>query len=484
MNNKTNLVTMVGHAVLVLMILCARQMPMASASVRPHYGGTIHVLLQHKITSLDPAVESEYSADRDKLSSLLFETLTEIDTQGEVQPKLAASWQADSAQRVWQFQLRPVNFQDGSAVTSASVIASLKAANADWKLSPNGKQSFTIETSSPIPNLPSLLSLLRFAIVKRQANVLVGTGPYKLADSQPADHAVFIANEDYWGGRPYDDSIDVQMGASLREHLLERSLGRDNVAEIGIDQLRALEQTTQNIQFSRPSDLLAIVFPATGTDARSPARKAVDPKTRAALAAAINRNAISNVLLQRKSTPATALLPQWLTGYEFLFPDSAGSEQARRLRTEAGGTAFLTLAYDASDPLLKLVADRLAVDARENGIGLQTYGDLHVNTRAGRKASTADAFLLRLPMQSVDAVAAMAALSDDLELPADLHAAILSTAHAETLFQTERRVLEDSRIIPIAHVAQALWLNNSIHNWQQLPDGEWKIDQVWVEGRP
>jgi MarR-like DNA-binding transcriptional regulator SgrR of sgrS sRNA len=477
-NNALNLC-----AIAILTVLLVGYIPIVSASVRPHYGGTIHVLLQHKITSLDPAVESEYPADRDKLSSLLFETLTEIDEQGEVQSKLAASWQADSAQRVWQFQLRPVNFQDGTAVTSTAVIASLKAVNADWKLSPNGKLSFSIETPSAMPNLPALLSLLRSAIVKRQAGVLVGTGPYKLAESQPADHAVFIANEDYWGGRPYADAIDIQMGASLREHLLERSLGRENIAEISIDQLRALEQTTQNIQLSRPSDLLVIVFPAAISDARLPARKAIDPKTRAALAAAINRNAISNVLLQRKSMPATALMPQWLTGYEFLFPDSANSEQARRLRAEAGGTAFLTLAYDASDSVLKLVADRLAVDARESGIGLQTYGDLHVNTRAGRKASTADAFLLRLPIRSLDAVAAMAALSEDLELPADMHAAILATAHTETLFQTERHVLEDFHIIPVAHVAEALWLNNSIHNWQQLPDGEWKIDQVWVEGR-
>lgn len=467
--------------VLALLALCA---PAAWASTRPHYGGTVRVLLQHHVSSFDPVAETDYPADRDKLAALLFETLTDMDAQGQVHPKLAASWQSDPAQRVWQFQLRTANFHDGTALTAATVIASLKAANTDWKFSASNKQSFSIETSSPVPGLPALLSLLRFAIVKRSAgNALLGTGPYELAETQPADHAVFVSNEEYWGGRPYPDSIDVQMPASLHEHLLERSLGRDSLSEIGIDQLRALEQTTQNIQLSRPSDLLVIVFASASTDARNPARKPVDPKLRAALALAMNRNAISNVLLQRKSAPATALLPQWLTGYEFLFPDPANPEQARRLRTEAGGTAFLTLAYDSSDAVLKLVADRLAVDARETGIGLQPYGDLHVNTRAGRKSSTADAFLLRLPLRSLDPATALAAMADDLELPPDMQAAILAAPRAEALFQAERRALEDARIIPVAHLSEALWLNNTLHNWQQLPDGEWKIDQVWVEGR-
>src|SRR5205809_7830437 len=102
----------------------------ASASTRPHYGGTVRVLIQHKVNSLDPGIETEYPADREKLASLVFETLTEIDGQGHVHPKLAASWQADAGQRIWQFQLRAANFHDGTAVTSAMVVADLKAAAA------------------------------------------------------------------------------------------------------------------------------------------------------------------------------------------------------------------------------------------------------------------------------------------------------------------------------------------------------------------
>jgi hypothetical protein len=46
----------------------------------------------------------------------------------------------------------------------------------------------------------------------------------------------------------------------------------------------------------------------------------------------------------------------------------------------------------------------------------------------------------------------------------------------------ERKILEDHHIIPVVHVSQVLWLNNNVHNWQHLPNGTWKLDQLWVEG--
>lgn len=453
----------------------------AAASTRPHYGGTVRVLLQHKIASIDPLAESEYGADRDRVSALMFETLTEIDAQGRVRPRLASSWQSEGP-RTWQFQLRLANFQDGSTVTSTTVVASLKAANPEWKITIINRQAFTIETPVPAPHLPEILSLQKYAIVKRAAdNTLTGTGPYRLTQWQPGEHAALSANEDYWSGRPYADAIDVQMGLSLREHLLERNLGRDHAAELGIDQVRALEQTSQNLQLSRPAELLVVVFLQSDRDGRG-GRKPVDPRIREALGYAMNRNAIANVLLQRKAIPAGALLPQWLTGYEFMFGATGDSDQAHRLRAEAGAVPPITLAYDFSDPVAKMVAERIAVDAREAGITLQPYGDSHVNTHTGRSTLTADAVLLRLPLESFDPAAALAALADNLDLPSDISAAFLSAGRRDELLAAERKALADHRILPVAHVSQALWLNGNVHNWQQLPDGEWKLEQMWMEG--
>lgn len=455
----------------------------ASASTRPHYGSTAHILIQHRINSLDPQVETEYQGDRDKISRLVFETLTQIDAQGRVQPHLINSWQSEAALRVWQFQLRLANFQDGTAVTSTVVVASLKTMSPEWKFTIYSRQTFTIETPTPSPHLPELLSLPKFAIVKRLSDTtLVGTGPYKVSQWQPGEHALFTANDDYWGGRPYPDAIEVQMDASLREHLLERNLGHDHAALLGLDQVRALEQTSQNVILSRPAELLVVLFLQPDQATRG-GKKPIDPRMREAIADTINRPAISNVLFQKRAASATALLPQWLTGYEFMFPDKLDPEQAHKLRNQAGTLAPVSLAYDFSDPVSKMVAERIAVDAHEAGITVQPVGDAHINTKSGRKASTADAVLLRLPLKALDVSAALVGMADDLDLPPETLATMVSAGRPDELFAAERKVLEDFRVIPVAHLSQALWLNNTTHNWQQLANGGWNLDQMWVEGR-
>lgn len=450
------------------------------AGAHPRYGGAVRVLLRHNISSLDPLNESDDPATRDRIATLMFETLTQIDSEGRTRAKLASSWQADAGNRVWVFTLRrQASFHDHAEINSATVAASLRNVSQDWKITVNSQQTFTIETPGPVPHLPELLALPRYAIIKRLPDgVILGTGPYTLAEWQTGEHVVLAANDDYWGGRPFPDSIDFRMGLSLREHLLERNLTLDHATEVGLDQLRPLEQAGQTVLLSRPADLLLVCFLDPGTKPR----RAVDPRLREALSSAINRATINNVLLQRKGAPAGGLLPQWLTGWEFLFPASQDMERARRLRADAGPTQPLTLAYDSSDPVMKMVAERIAVDAREAGILIQTFGDAHGNSKSGRATLNADAILFRVALSSLDATAALAALAEELALPTDAVSAIVKASHPEELVEIERNALADYRLIPVVRLPQALWLNSNVHEWQQLPNGEWRLDQLWVEG--
>ena len=461
----------------------------AYGSARPRYGGTVRVLMHDKVISLDPLNDEDHPAARDRMAALAFETLTAIDAQGRLRPNLALSWHADQTKRVWQFRLRLVNFHDGTVLTAADAAASLSKSNPAWKCSAPDRQTVAIETPAPIQHLAELIALPRYAIVKRETGdtgsaILIGTGSYKLTQWQPGEHAQFSANEDYWGGRPFADNIEFQMGASLRDQLMDRQLGPYAATELSVDQIRTVEQNNQTVVISRPSDLMALIFLQPETGGR-PGRKPVDARIRAALGLAINRAAISNVLFQRRGVPASGLLPQWLTGYEFMLGSATNLERAKELHADAAAYVVISpiaLAYDFSDPLAKLVAERIAVDAREAGIIVQPYGESHINSKTARSSMNADAVLLRLPLQSVDPASALSARIDDLGLFQESTSAILGAARPEDLFDIERKLLESNRVLPVAHVPQALWMNSNVHNWQQLANGAWQLDQLWVEG--
>ena len=105
---------------------------------------------------------------RDRLAALTFETLTDIDAQGRLRPRLASSWHADTAKRVWQFRLRLANFHDGTVLTASDVAASLARSNPAWKYSAPDRQTVAIEAPSPVQHMAEMLALPRYAIVKRQ----------------------------------------------------------------------------------------------------------------------------------------------------------------------------------------------------------------------------------------------------------------------------------------------------------------------------
>src|ERR1039458_9376697 len=79
-----------------------------SAATRPHYGGTLRVMLQSAPDALDlpaNATPADYW-DAARTLSLIGDTLVKLDAQARPQPALAVAWQSDPSARHWQFTLR------------------------------------------------------------------------------------------------------------------------------------------------------------------------------------------------------------------------------------------------------------------------------------------------------------------------------------------------------------------------------------------
>lgn len=430
----------------------------AGAETRPRYGGTLVVEVHDAMTLRDPG---EWPA---ALVPLVYDTLVRLDDHGEVRPALADSWQHDAEFKRWQFQIRDgARFHDGTPVTAAAVAANFQNW-ADAAISANGEKTLVIEMRAPAPDLLARLAAPSSAILRRGADAVTsGTGPFRIADWKPGHRALLQANDDYWGSRPFLDSIDLQMGRALRDQSIDLELGKAEVVELSIDDARRESQRGVKTWTSAPSELLAVVF--------DPGRAAVaDTRVRAAVALSIDRAAIHSVLFERQGEISGALLPQWMTGYAFLFPVARDLDRARQnAAVLPKPTPRLTLAYDGFDPAARPVAERIALNAREAGVAIQIT-----------PGSNADLHLVRADLHSSDPAQALAELAAAFHLGELIEPAATTP---EALYQVEKRVIESYRVVPIVYLPQILGLSPRVRNWEPMRWGNWRLDNVWLQAR-
>ena len=426
----------------------------AVAELRPRYGGTLVIELHDSLALTDPA---DWPV---RLVPLVYDCLVRLDEHGEPQPELAISWQHDAANKHWEFRLRPhAAFHDGTPVTAAAIVASLT----NWKnATASGESVVIFESEVPAPDLPVRLASPHSAILLRGADgVSVGTGPFRITEWQAGKHALLSAYEGYWGGRPFVDFVEVLMGRGYRDQSIDLELGKADLVELPVGTARRAAQQSVRTWTSAPSELMALVFDRgrVATD---------DARVREAVALSINRAAIQSVLLERQGESTGAVLPAWLSGYAFLFPAARNLDRARQLTSalpKAG--PHLSLAYDPADPLARPIAERIALDARESGIVLQAVPGARGDVRLARYRLRS----LYAP-QVLSDVAAWVGVEPS---PA--------AVTPEAIYSTERKLLEDFRVVPLFHLPEIYGLSSRVKNWSPQSWGDWRIGDVWLEAR-
>ena len=424
----------------------------AIAASRPHYGGTLRIGVQTSTQTFEPGV-SVVPGIR-SLTQLVFETLVKIDDRGRPQPLLASSWQVEPGNQRWRFQVRSgVVFSDGIPVDASVAAASLRAANPDWKVFALG-ELVMIETSSPVPNLAAELALPRNSISRRSQGALIGTGPFTVAQFDATkQHLTLQANDEYWGGRPFIDSIEADLGKNDRDQLMLMDLGKSDLVEVAPEDIRRAQTGNRLLKASQPMELLALFFTR---DARSEE----EIHLRNALALSIDSAALNNVVFQSAGEPTGALLPNWLSGYGFVYP-------ARGAATKPPATHSVawSLSCDSSDPVARIAADRILLNAKDAGITLQI-----VNT------DSADIRLMKVALPSADSETSLTELSRAFQLPAPA----LANSSVSSLYTAETTSLQGRRVIPLVYLRTAVAFRPNIHGLKLLPDGSWQLDNVWL----
>lgn len=412
----------------------------ADAARRPRFGGVLRIETSATITSLDPAAsmpDSISEAARRRILANVFETLVRLDEKGEPQPWLAVGWTHDPARKQWVFTPRAgVRFHNGTR----------------WDPAP---ESVRFDDKRPVVEILRTLADPRNAVAARNADgTLAGTGPFRIA-AQDSGLLKLEVHADYWGGRPFLDRVEIRTSRAKRNQSIDFELGKADVIELPPSEVRRAQQRGAKVATSSAVEVVALV---TETDA---------PGVERALALAVDRSAIYNVLLQRTGTISGALLPYWLSGYSFVFPASMDLARAREL---AGSRQPLTLAFDDQNPLLRAIAERIMLNAGDAGIAMRAAGKGSASVRlAVARISSTD------PALALGEVAA----AFGAQAPA------VPSAEPGPLYAAEMGVIASRRIVPLFHLPAAYQLNPLVHGWPARSGSAdiWRLDEVWMEER-
>jgi ABC-type transport system substrate-binding protein len=291
-------------------------------------------------------------------------------------------------------------------------------------------------------------------------------------------HVRFRANGETWSGRPFLDAIDVTLGVPALRQLFDLQLGKADLVELSPELVRRATQDNQRVWSSA-----AITFYGLRFDDAQPA--AADANLREALSLSLDRQTMANVLLQKQAEPASALLPQWLSGYAFLFTMETNIERAREIRStlpanQAAGAEPLRLRVDAPGDLAKLLGERVAVNARQAGVLVQVVNRSVLHTATTSSDPAAGVHLFSWHYSSLSPRVELESMVSTLNL-GNANEADVSSSDPEQLYAREKKLLEERRVLPLVALPEYVGLSQKVRDWMPARWGEWHLADVWLD---
>jgi peptide/nickel transport system substrate-binding protein len=357
------------------------------------------------------------------LTKHMFERLLDQDENQHVKPMLAQAWRAIDATN-WEFKLRPgVKFTDGSDFTANDVIYSYCRAPR-VENSPSSFAIYTrpiarmtapdsltlvIGTDGPHPLMPNEVS--EIAILSAKANgagevtydrreckgvgtfpkteafnsgqAAIGTGPYKLARFIKGDRIILERNDAYWGSKPAWQRVVFRPITSAGPRVAALLSGDvdliENVpiqdqerikANAGFKVVQGLSNRVIYLHFNYVDD----APPGADAGGKNPYR---DPRVRAAISKAIDRDAIVARIMGGVAVTAGELLPPSMFGAnKDMKAPKPDIEGAKKMLAEAGyPNGFGLVLYTPNDRYINDALIAQAVAQMLTRVGLKVSVD-------------------------------------------------------------------------------------------------------------
>lgn len=295
----------------------------------------------------------------------VFDGLTRLDEDGNLQPALAESWEAIS-DTTWIFDLRDdVTFHNGEKFDAEVVIANLARMSDPneprasysfevfdgWEQT--GEFQFQISTVAPDPLLPARMKNFFIAPLSMLDNPKsdefnahpIGTGAFSFVEWVADDRIVLNTNPDYWGGAAQFDQLvfrSIPEASSRVSELLTGSV--DLIVGLQPEFIPLIEGTPGTRVLERVSPVNDVII--LRTDVESPLQ---DVRVRQALNHAVDMDTIIETVLSGRAHRHATVVHPFVLGYnEDVEPYEYDPERARELLAEAGYPEGFSIDFDIS----------------------------------------------------------------------------------------------------------------------------------------
>jgi len=370
-------------------------------------GKTLRLAVSAPPASLDPHYYT--LTPNIMVSSHMFETLVQRDTESRMQPGLAESWRLlDEA--TWEFTLRDgVRFHDGLPLSAEDVAYTL--ARVPTVASPSsfavytraikavevaGPRTVRFKTDGPYPLLPNDLSSI-FILPHtlgpdvpssdfNSGKAMNGTGPFRFESYQSGSQVLMTRNAQYWGEPAAWGRVDYRVVTNAAARVAALLSGDvdliDNVpttdaaklrtdARVAIAECPSLRLIFLGLDTFRDGPTPDVSGPNGEALAQNPLR---DRRVREALSIAINRPAIVDRVMEGAAAAAGQFMPAGTFGYTpDLPPPRFDPAKARALLAEAGFPNGLTVTlHGPNDRYVNDVQILQAVAQQWTRVGVRT----------------------------------------------------------------------------------------------------------------
>ncbi|NET71012.1 MAG: peptide ABC transporter substrate-binding protein [Sphaerospermopsis sp. SIO1G2] len=248
-----------------------------------------------------------------------------------------------------------------------------------------GEYELSIKLKKPFAAFPSLLAfagvcpvsptVYKIGAGEFQPNTFVGTGPYKLAQ-YGADSLRLDIFEEYWGEKPANKGINVQIQTSPVNLFNAFRTGAIDVAYLSLqpDQIKSLEEGAEKGDWQAITAQSSVVSYMVLNRNQTPLDQ---PEVRRAIASLIDRPLLNQRVLFNQADPLYSMIPSTFNVSQPLFKEKYGDgnfEEAKKQLTDAGfsaqNPAKIEVWYPSSSPTRSLAAQTLKslADTKMDGV--------------------------------------------------------------------------------------------------------------------